>query len=116
MPQHQPEPREMILELGIMLLELGNETTLEDHFSGTNHIINHEYHARLSLAVRWLDESEPHLTPTYFDVTARCIRCHFDGIPYPAVWNEDLFMALAQYVIDPLQEQCRPTQRIQGVV
>ncbi|MCJ1424114.1 hypothetical protein MMC29_002001 [Sticta canariensis] len=116
MPQHQPEPREMILELGIMLLELGNETTLEDHFSGTNHIINHEYHARLSLAVRWLDESEPHLTPTYFDVTARCIRCHFDGIPYPAVWNEDLFMALAQYVIDPLQEQCRPTQRIQGVL
>ena len=112
MPQHQPEPREMILELGIMLLELGNETTMEDHFSGTNNINNHEYHARLSLAVRWLDESEPYLTPTYFDVTARCIRCHFDGIPYPAVWNEDLFMALAQYVIEPLQEQCRPTQRV----
>lgn len=111
-PQHQPTPREMILELGIMLLELGLETTLEEHFSGTDHIINNEYHTRLSLAARWLDESEPHLPPTYFDVTVRCIRCHFDGIPYLAVWNEALIRALTQYVIDPLQEQCRPKQRI----
>ncbi|MCJ1465207.1 hypothetical protein MMC07_003823 [Pseudocyphellaria aurata] len=112
MPQHQPEPREMILELGIMLLELGLETTLEEHFSGTDYIISNEYHTRLSLAARWLDESEPYLAPTYFDVTVRCVRCHFDGIPYMAVWDEALVRALTQYVIDPLQEQCRPKQRI----
>lgn len=111
-PQHQPGPREMILELGIMLLELGHEITLVDHFSGTGYVINRDYHTRLSLATRWLDESEPYLTPTYFDVTARCIRCHFDGIPYLPVWNDALFRALAQYVIDPLREQCRPRQRI----
>lgn len=112
MPQHQSEPREMILELGIMLLELGHEITLEDHFAGTDYVINRDYHTRLSLATRWLDESEPHLTPTYFDVTARCIRCHFNGVPYKPVWNDALFRALAQFVIEPLQEECRPRQRI----
>lgn len=110
--QHQPEPREMILELGIMLLELYLETTLEDHFSGTNYIINNEYHTRKSLAARWLDESDPHLPPTYFGVTERCINCRFDGIPYLLEWNEALFRALTQYVIDPLQEQCRPNQHL----
>lgn len=112
MPQHQTKPREMILELGIMLLELGHEITLEDHFAGTDYVINRDYHTRLSLATRWLDESEPHLTPTYFDVTARCIRCYFNGIPYLPVWNDALFRALAQYVVEPLQEECRPRQRI----
>ena len=108
---NQPEPRSMILELGIMLLELGHETTIEEHFSGSGLRVDDQYYNRLSLAQRWLDDSEDHLTPTYFNVTARCVKCSFDGIPARPVWDDVLFKGIIQGVVEPLQEECRPRNR-----
>lgn len=98
----------MILELGIMLLEIGHEKTLEDHFSETGAVVNNDFHDRLSLAERWLDDSEDYFTPTYFNVTSRCVKGSFGGVPNITVWDETLFKGMVQGVIEPLQEECRP--------
>ena len=107
----QPEPRRMILELGIMLLELGHETTLEDYAASHGYVVNEEYYERLLLAQRWLDDSEDDFTPTYFNVTARCVKCSFDSIIGKPSWNETLFKGMVQGVVEPLQEECRPRHR-----
>ena len=107
----QPEPRRMILELGIMLLELGHERTLEDYAASHGFVANEEYYERLLLAQRWLDDSEDDFTPTYFNVTARCVKCSFDSIVGKPSWNETLFKGMVQGVVEPLQEECRPRHR-----
>ena len=107
----QAEPRRMILELGILLLELGHETTLEEFASGIGLVVNDVYYDRHLLAHWWLDESEDYFTPTYFNVTARCVTRHFDGLPSRPVWGDFLFKGIVQGVIEPLQDQCRPQHR-----
>ena len=107
----QPEPRRMILELGIMLLELGHERTIEDYSSSSGLVVKDNYYDRLSLAQRWLDDSEDDFTPTYFNVTARCVKCSFDNIPPRPAWDEPLFKGMVQGVVEPLQEECRPRYR-----
>jgi hypothetical protein len=52
-----PGARRMLLELGIILLELWNETTLELHYTNTTHVVRDDYFTRLSLAQRWLEDS-----------------------------------------------------------
>ena len=107
----QPEPRRMILELGIMLLELGHETTLENYAASHGYAVNEEYYERLLLAQRWLDDSEDDFTPTYFNVTARCVKCSFDSIIGKPSWSDTLFKGIVQGVVEPLQEECRPRHR-----
>ena len=111
LPCDQPEPRRMILELGIMLLELGHERTMEDYSSSSGFELKDNYYDRLSLAQRWLDDSEDDFTPTYFNVTARCVKCSFDSIPAKPVWDDVLFRGMVQGVVEPLQEECRPRHR-----
>ena len=63
---HQsPGARLMLLELGIILLELWNETTLELHYASTAFPVRDDYFTRLSRAQRWLEESEDYMLPAY---------------------------------------------------
>lgn len=107
-PPHPTGPRQMILELGIMLLELWHETSLEFYASTINQVLKDSYYDRLSLAQRWLDETEESIPPVYFHVALRCVRCCFDGVPANPVWDGCLFKGLVTGVVEPLLEQCRP--------
>ena len=107
--QRTLNPRSVMLELGIMLLELWHETTFEAHFPALPP--NDDYYNRVSFAHRWLEESEASLIPAYSEVTARCIRCLFDGIPVNPTWeDETLSMGIIKGVIEPLHAMCRPNQ------
>ena len=108
---HPTDPRQMILELGIMLLELWHETSLESYSSTIKQVTKDSYYDRLSLAQRWLDETEELISPAYFHVVLRCVRCCFDGVPASPVWDECLFRGLVIGVVEPLLEQCRPRVR-----
>ncbi|KAM0804394.1 hypothetical protein BDR22DRAFT_960035 [Usnea florida] len=105
---HPTDPRQMILELGIMLLEIWHETSLESYSSSINQVLKDSYYDRLSLAQRWLDETEESIPPVYFHVALRCVRCCFDGVPANPVWDGCLFKGLVTGVVEPLLEQCRP--------
>ena len=105
------DPRQMILELGIMLLEIWHENSLESYSSAINQVIKDSYYERLSLAQRWLDETQEFMFPAYFDVVTRCVRCCFDGVPANPVWDGCLFKGLVTGVVEPLLEQCRPRAR-----
>ena len=102
-----PGARSMLLELGIILLELWNETTLELHHAATAFTVRDDYFTRLSLAQRWLEESEDHMLPAYYDAAARCVRTQFDGCPVNPVWDDTLRAGLMKTVIEPLQRQCK---------
>lgn len=108
---HPTDPRQMILELGIMLLELWHETSLEFYSSTINQVLKESYYDRLSVAQRWLDETQEFMFPAYFDVVTRCVRCCFDGVPASPVWDGCLFRGLVTGVVEPLLEQCRPRVR-----
>ena len=77
------EPRRMILELGIMLLELIQKGTSENYLATSGYIHNnkHSYQYRRIAAQLWLEESKVHLLPKWYKVTARCIQCSFDDVP-----------------------------------
>lgn len=105
------EPQQMILELGIMLLELWHETSLECRSSMTNCVVNDSYYDRLAFAQRWLVETEDFISPVYFQVVSRCVRCCFDGVPPAPVWDGCLLKGLVIGVVEPLLEQCRPSFR-----
>ena len=102
-----PGARSMLLELGIILLELWNETTLELYYASTKFTVRDDYFTRLSLAQRWLEESENYMLPAYHDAVARCIRTQFDGCPVNPVWDETLRAGLMKSVIEPLLKQCK---------
>ena len=108
-PVDRSEPRRMILELGIILLELLCERTFEDYLSaiGYDSANRHTYQHRRIVAQLWLDESEAHLLPRWYKVTARCIQCSFDNVPANPQWDKGLFKGFVQGVIEPLREECR---------
>lgn len=102
-------PRTVMLELGIMLLELMHETTFEAQCPALPS--NDDYYVRFSIADRWLKASEGSLIPLYFEVAARCIRFLFDGIPVSPTWEDEaLSKWIVKGVIEPLHTLCRPSQ------
>ena len=110
-PQPSSTPEQMITELGIMLLEIGNELPLETYATTTvaPPLNIHNDAARIRLARKWLLDSEEFFTPAYFDVTERCLRCPFEGILTDENWGPgSLSHSLVEGVVEPLQDLCRP--------
>ena len=106
-----PTPRDALLTLGLMLLEIWHETSLEDYFHHQDLGSSTDYITRASFAQRWLEASEDAMVPDYYAVTARCIRCQFNGIPMNPTWqNEALEKGIAEGILEPLLGLCRPSQ------
>ena len=104
----QSEPRRMVLELGIMLLELFHERTFEDYLSTSGYDFHnkHTYEYRRFVAQQWLNESNGVILAVWHEVTTRCVQCSFDNVPAKPQWDEGLLKGLVQGVIEPLQK-CR---------
>jgi len=106
-PHDSSGARSVLLELGIVLLELWNEMTLEQNYAKTNYPVRDDYFSRLSLAQRWLEASQLYMLPVYFDAVARLVKCHFDGIPVNPAWDDPmLHVGLVNDVVQPLRRQC----------
>ncbi|KAK1237030.1 hypothetical protein MKX07_000452 [Trichoderma sp. CBMAI-0711] len=60
------DPKSTLLELGILLLEIWHQTTLENRFAANKaHQFASDYFARLSLAAQWLDDDYNTPLPLY---------------------------------------------------
>ena len=100
-------PRDALLTLGLMLLELWNEMPFENYVGSQHDQTNMDYLARASFAERWLESSEDDMIPDYHALTWRCIRCQFDGVTIKPSWeDESLRKGLIESVIEPLQALC----------
>lgn len=109
LPPIKPDsaPKETLLELGIMLLELWHEKTIEDEFTGAP--IPTEYWGRLRLASIWLEDMTNPLLPHYRLAVSQCIKCFFGGAFGKPQWADFEFRkALVKDVVEPLHENCKP--------
>lgn len=90
-PQKNVEPKIALLELGILLLEIWHERTLETKFSLKE--APSGYYERLLLASRWLDETDDPLLTLYDKATSHCIRGMIGGETRLRTWEDIKFLA-----------------------
>lgn len=96
----------ILLEFGIVLLELWHEEILEDHFSCPAPV--EMPHERRHLARSWFDEREDPLPLLYNRAVSHCISLEVGREPYWSVGWEDteFWNSICQDVIQPLHKNC----------
>jgi hypothetical protein len=100
------EPRSILLELGILLLEIWHQTTLEDQFSDRMDEVSGGYFSRLSLAAQWLDDDYNTPPLLYEDAVRYCV--YGVSTKRGADWNKnELWSEICKEVIKPLSENCK---------
>lgn len=109
-PYHPREVRTnakaALLELGILLLELWHETTLEARLSQTPPTT--DYFGRLRVAWEWLEDISNPPPDSYNAAIAQCIKCFFGGTPCSFDWGDPTFRrVICEDVIEPLWKNCR---------
>ncbi|KAK3949102.1 hypothetical protein QBC32DRAFT_267492 [Pseudoneurospora amorphoporcata] len=105
-PQPKSEPREALLELGILLLEIWHEETLETHFSLGKTPTG--YYERLPLAVEWLDEMSNPPPKFYAKAASHCITGMIGGEGRLGSWDDnDFWNAVCGDIIEPLRGNCK---------
>lgn len=105
-PKPQLDPKVAILELGILLLEIWHNETLESHFPEQQNLI--QYHDRLNFATQWLDDPHNQPLPLYDKAVSRCIHRVIGGeTRFPDWENTKFWDDVCQDVIGPLHEICK---------
>jgi hypothetical protein len=105
-----PKPRMAILELGIMMLKLWHETTLEAYCAGLGMTVDNSYLERAFCAQAWLKKSKDSdlVLPPYIEFVACCVKCTFGKTPLNPTWNsDDLIEGIIENVIEPLRGFCK---------
>ena len=97
-PDKRATKRQM-LELGILLLEIWQETSLENWAASVGLTIRSSYGSRYDAARKWLSESET-VSVSYWDAVDHCIECAFPALPD---WQNTAFRkSVCERVVKPL--------------
>ena len=108
-PLHKINARHQLLNLGILLLEIGHERSFESWTSSHGYTLDRTYGSRYDAASEWLRDSQSELVPSYYDAIARCIECTFQtgpGRPIPDWEDSDFRKSICELVIKPLWSNC----------
>ena len=98
LPDKRAVKRQM-LELGVLLLEIWHETSLEIWAASVGLTIQTSYGSRYDAARKWLFESDTVLV-SYWDAIDRCIECDF---PTLSDWQNSAFRkSVCEGVVKPL--------------
>ncbi|KAK3954871.1 hypothetical protein QBC32DRAFT_334839, partial [Pseudoneurospora amorphoporcata] len=110
-PQPTLEAREALLELGILLLEIWYEETLEAHFSIEKRPT--DYYECQSLAEKWLDdEKSDEMLYLYNKAANYCIRNMIGSKWQHAGWEDkELWNAVCGTIIEPLYKNYNDVMR-----
>ncbi len=104
---HRADARNQLLNLGILLLELGRETSFESWASAHGFPLDKAYSSRYDAASAWLDDSTGELLSSYYDAVARCIECTFQTRSAVPSWEDlDFIKSVCELVIKPLWTNC----------
>ncbi|KAL7941799.1 hypothetical protein V8C42DRAFT_333743 [Trichoderma barbatum] len=104
------EPKSILLELGILLLEIWHHTRLEDRFTHRISQTSGDYFSRLSFAAEWLDDDYNTLLPLYENAVRYCI--YGAATKRWTDWNaNELWSEICKEVIKPLSENCAQWRR-----
>ena len=98
LPDKRAVKRQM-LELGVLLLEIWHETSLENWATTVGLTIQSSYGSRYDAARKWLSESDTVLV-SYWEAVERCIECDFPAL---SDWQDSAFMkSVCEGVVKPL--------------
>ena len=112
---HKANARHQLLNLGIILLEIGLEKPFESWTSAHGFTMDKAYGSQYDAASAWLHNSVGELLPFYYDAAARCIECTFRTRPeYPVPdWEDsDFRKSICELVIKPLWNNCSSDSHI----
>ncbi|KAK3314333.1 hypothetical protein B0H66DRAFT_483219 [Apodospora peruviana] len=100
------EPKVALLGLGILLLEIWHEETLEAHFSLEKRPT--EFYERLVLALNWLDEMTNPPPELYDRAASHCIKGMVGGEVRLGQWDDgEVWNAICGDIIEPLLKNCK---------
>lgn len=106
-PIRNIDARNQLLNLGILLLEIGHEKLFESWTSAHGFILTQTYGSRYDAASAWLHDSAGKLLSSYYDAAARCIECTFQTrSPIPGWEDLDFRKSVCELVIKPLWNNC----------
>ncbi|CAN9280599.1 unnamed protein product [Alternaria alternata] len=97
------EPKVVMLELGIVLLEIWHEKTLEMQFSLQDTPV--KFHERLALALEWISETDNTLLVLYDQAVMYCLTGVVGNESRNMEWDDmELWAAICNNVIEPLSK------------
>lgn len=100
------EPKVVLLDLGILLLEIWHQTTLEARFCLDESPAG--YYLRLVRAVEWLDDGDNPPPDLYERAISYCIRGMLGSEARLASWDaNELWHAVCKNVVEPLSQNCK---------
>lgn len=100
------EPKVALLGLGILLLEIWHEETLEAHFSLEKRPT--EFYECLALALKWLDEMTNPPPELYDRAASHCIKGMVSGEVRLGRWDDvEVWNAICGDIIEPLLKNCK---------
>ncbi|KAL7808811.1 hypothetical protein V8C44DRAFT_335461 [Trichoderma aethiopicum] len=103
--ENAAEPKSTLLELGILLLEIWHQTTLEIHFADKADRFTSDYFTRLSLAAQWLDDDYDTPLPLFEQAVRYCV--YGASTKRWTEWNtSELWGEICKEVIKPLSDNC----------
>jgi len=104
--QRDVEPREALLELGILLLEVWHQKSLEAYYNLAKSPV--EYYERLAIALRWLDDIDDPPPEMYDKAVAHCIKGMIGGEARLGQWDDPNFWnGVCGDIIEPLSKNCK---------
>jgi len=104
------KPKDALLELGILLLEMWKSKTFETWAQETGNVCSAEYYPRMIAAIRWCDETYRTLPIAIGEVVQLCVTYTFEG--RPDTWDYPGFRrAICEKIIEPLQDSCNTWPR-----
>lgn len=109
-PTHKLDARHQLLNLGILLLEIGHEKRFESWTSARGLTLSKAYGTQFHAAQGWLRDSVGELLPSYYDAAARCIECTFQTRSAKPAWDDlDFRRSVCELVIKLLWSNCFTT-------
>ena len=98
-PPDKYATKRQMLELGILLLEIWQEISLENWAASVGLTIQSSYGSRYDAVRKWLSESET-VSVSDWDAVDRCIECAFPVLPNWHTWTFRKF--IGELVVKPL--------------
>lgn len=102
----QPQSALTILNLGILIIELWHNQTIESFCRQSHRALDDSFDNRQSNARRWLNETEGNFISTVFEAAVRCVECRFDVADID-LDDDRIRKRLVEAVVKPLLENCR---------
>ena len=95
-----------LLDLGILILELWHNETIDVFARDSGLILDDRLDARRSVARQWIFETKDDLVTSVYDAAVRCINCRFDTVDVDLT-DHKLNVSIFEGVVKPLWENCK---------